>query len=205
VTSDGADDLAVAMSGEDAGAGPGQGAVVLLAGGDSGLHGAGGRAWRQGSDGVAGPAGRHHFGVALAIGRLDNDTYADLVVGSEDPAGGDQLAGAVTYLRGSAAGLSTAGRGGTRLTQTAAAGAPARDAHFGRTLAILPVTGTLGTLLVGAPRWTASAKAPVSGALFELLPAASGPAASGARLWTAASTGVTGAPSAYGYLAAALG
>lgn len=202
VTGDGRDDLAVGVSGENGG----RGAVVLLPGGASGPRGAGGPAWRQGAGGVGGTWRPNHFGLALAIGHLDSDGFADLAVASEDRVDGVELAGAVTYLRGSAAGLTTDGRGGTRLTQPAVSGAAARDARFGRTLTILPVVGTpLESLLVGAPRWTDSSSAPVAGAFFELAPAATGPAAAGARRWTAATAGVQGDPVPYAFLGSALG
>lgn len=115
VHGDGRDDLAVAdpMYGcHDEETEWGMGAVVLLPGSASGLTTSRSQFWTQDSPGVQGKARLGNvFGESLAMGPLDRGSRADLAVGAP---GEDS----VTVLLGSSAGLTTAGVGGTRYTQS---------------------------------------------------------------------------------------
>ncbi len=104
----------------------------------------------QGTAGVPGSdEGRDRFGEAVAVGRLDGDRYADIVVGAP---GENRSAGRVTIIRGAASGHAARGNlafdRGTR-------GVPGRargEGLFGAALTLLDTTGDRRPeLVVGAP------------------------------------------------------
>ena len=117
------------------------------------------------------------FGEALAIGLLDDDRDADLVVGGSDARIGSQAAaGGVTLLKGGPRGLTTKGYGGVRLSQATAgiAGTARRNDHFGETLAIAAVQGrTEPNVIIGAPGETRDGVASV-GQIHQLAVAPNG-------------------------------
>ena len=127
---DGFADLAVGAPGENVGGVPAAGAVSVLYGSGGGLSTAGGRLFTQvGSAAEDGDV----FGDALATGDFNQDGAADLAAGApfEDVGAAAELAGAVSVLYGSGAGLSTTG--GRLFTQVG--GAVERFDLFGMALA----------------------------------------------------------------------
>jgi hypothetical protein len=100
-------DLAAGAPFEDVAALFNAGAVSVLYGSAGGLSTAGGQFFTQVRGAVE---ARDEFGGALASGDFDNDGFADLAAGAPgEEVVGFFLAGAVSALYGSAAGLSTAG------------------------------------------------------------------------------------------------
>jgi disulfide bond formation protein DsbB len=108
---DGFDDLAIGARGEDVGTRAAAGAVHILRGSAAGLTATGNQIWTQDSPGVESAAERlDSFGDALAVGDFNNDGFDDLAVGGRgEDAGTVANAGAVSVLRGSAAGLTATG------------------------------------------------------------------------------------------------
>jgi hypothetical protein len=126
---DGFADLAVGAPFEDVGSIPTAGAVSVLYGSANGLTTTGARTFTQ-----VGSAAEvnDEFGLALAAGDFDNDGFADLAAGApEENVGSISVAGAVSVLHGSNAGLTTTG--GQLFTQPVSA--VENDDRFGFTLA----------------------------------------------------------------------
>src|SRR3954451_21102476 len=102
----------------------------------------------QDTAGVPGVAKeRDRFGSALAAGDLDHDGYDDLAIGAPGDAGGT---GAVTILRGSPTGLTTAG---ARLVRQGHDGVPGKeevDDESGSAVRITTAPGR-SALTIGAP------------------------------------------------------
>ncbi len=108
---DGFSDLAVGVVREDVDGVIDAGAVNVLHGSSSGLSAAGDQLWHQNSDGVRGLAEEYDFfGSALSAGDYDGDGFDDLAVGVPgESVDGQESAGAVNILYGSASGLTAAG------------------------------------------------------------------------------------------------
>ena len=114
-------------------------------------------------------SGTDEFGAALAAGRLDGDSYEDLVIGSPGRSGGT---GAVFVLRGSAAGLVMPAAGGV-ITPGNFTFSLSSGCRFGAALAIGNVGGfNFGDVLAGAPRHDAGSVADVGAVV--LIPGADG-------------------------------
>jgi hypothetical protein len=126
---DGFADLAVGAPLEDVGGTTDAGAVSVLYGSANGLTTTGARTFTQ-----VGSAAEinDQFGLALAAGDFDNDGFADLAAGApEESVGSIFVAGAVSVLHGSDAGLTTTG--GQLFTQPVSA--VEDDDRFGFALA----------------------------------------------------------------------
>lgn len=112
---DGFEDLAVSAPYESVGAVARAGAVRVLYGSRGRLRASGDQFFSQSTSGVAGVVEENDFwGISLAAGRFNTDTYDDLAIGGpyEDlTVGGVEHpdAGAVWVLFGSASGLTSAG------------------------------------------------------------------------------------------------
>lgn len=100
-------DVAIGAPGEDVGAVADAGVVHALYGSATGLTSSGSQLWSQNTAGIADTAETGDaFGSVLAIGPLNIDAFADLVVGAPgESVGAVAGAGAVHVLRGSAVGL----------------------------------------------------------------------------------------------------
>lgn len=195
VQGDGRDDLAVAdpnFGCQDEETEFGMGAVVLLPGSATGLTTAHNQFWTQGSPGVAGSARLGNvFGESLAMGPLDRGATADLAIGA--PGDADQ-GGSVTVLLGGAQGLTTAGTGGTRYTQstTGIVGTNETGDDFGEVVRTAFLQSRAqASLLIGAPGETVGTVVG-AGSLTQLSISTSGPNPGGSQTFTADSRGVRG-------------
>lgn len=127
---DGRNDLAVGSEGEDLGAATNTGGVYVLFGSATGMTGAGSQWLTQNSPGVPDTAERgDHFGSQVLLRDHNNDGYADLVVGVPTENGAN---GAVTFLRGRAAGVRPAS--GAVVINPALLKVTGRAAELGRVL-----------------------------------------------------------------------
>jgi hypothetical protein len=169
----------------------GMGAVVLLPGSSSGLTTARSQLWTQSSPGVQGRARLGNvFGESLAMAPLDRGATDDLAIGAP----GDTRGGSVTVLRGSPAGLTTAGTGGTRYTQSTAGipGTAETADSFGDVVtAAFLHSRTQATLVVGVPGEDVGRIAD-AGSITQLSIGSAGPNLSGSRTITADTPGVQG-------------
>ncbi len=107
---DGLDDIAIGSPGQDVGAAPNAGQVIVALGGAGGIDRAASRQVRAGVGGVTGRSERDDiFGTSLAVGDVDGVAPADLVVGvpGEDAAATND--GAVALILGSPLGLTGTG------------------------------------------------------------------------------------------------
>ncbi|MFF5074982.1 FG-GAP repeat protein [Micromonospora olivasterospora] len=157
INGDGRDDLAIGAFWESIGTKTEAGAVTVLFGGSGGLTATGARQLHQDQAAVPGAAERNdHFGSGLAIGRVNSDRYADLVIGAPRENEGTSWygSGMVTLMWGSASGVSFSGA--TSVTGAAiyeATGHPDTIAwYLGGTLAVGDVNGDgLGEVIAGVP------------------------------------------------------
>ena len=153
---DGFADLAAGAPGDRVTGIGGAGSVTVFPGGVTGLVAAGSERWHQDRVGVPGSVGDYAaFGAAVALGDLDEDGMADLVVGAPgDSPGGLTGAGSVTVLYGSAGLVASAGaqqwtQDSTDVAQVAEAGD-----GFGAAVAVvdLDVLADAGSyMVVGVP------------------------------------------------------
>jgi FG-GAP repeat/FG-GAP-like repeat len=166
---DGVADLAVGVPGENQAAG----VVETLPGqAGTGVSGAGGAAFTQDTSGVPGAAeAGDEFGLSVAAGDATGDGRADLAVGV---AGENDSRGAVSFLPGSASGLT--GTGSQYWSQDSAGveGIAAAGDAFGFSLVMAPLdNGPLADLAIGVP-FDAIGSTPNAGGVNILLGTAAG-------------------------------
>ncbi|GIJ78120.1 FG-GAP repeat-containing protein [Micromonospora phaseoli] len=157
INGDGRDDLAIGAYQEAIGSVKDAGAVTVLYGGVGGLTTIGAQQLHQNQAAVPGSAERgDHFGRTLAIGKVNNNKYADLVIGAPGENDGQSWngTGMVTLMWGSASGVKLSGA--TSVTGAAIypkTGDPNAVAwYLGETLAIGDVNGDgLGEVIAGVP------------------------------------------------------
>lgn len=131
VTGDGVDDLLVGAPGEAVGSRKSAGMISLLRGSATGLTGTGSQSISQDSTGVPGTAEAEDvFGQRVTLSDTNNDGRKDAFVGAPgETVGSASYAGALTILRGSAAGLTAAGS--TALSADSASGTAVTEGAFG--------------------------------------------------------------------------
>ncbi|MEV6811639.1 hypothetical protein [Micromonospora sp. NPDC051296] len=198
INGDGRDDLAIGAYGESIGKIAEAGAVTVLYGGVGGLKVTGAQQLHQNQAAVPGAAERRdHFGWALAIGKVNNNKYADLVIGAPHENDGQSWTGSgmVTLMWGSASGVKLSGA--TSVTGAAVKKATGhRDTiawYLGEALAIGDVNGDgLGEVIAGAP----SAQTPhIYGGLIAVFTGRTGGlSGSAVKIITQRTAGVPGTP-----------
>ncbi len=125
------------------------GAVRVYRGAASGLT-AKGVTFTQATAGIPGSSEESDaFGAAVAVGRVDGDRYADIVVGAS---GEDKGAGRVTVVRGAAGGVARTGNVAFGQDSRGIPGGRRAGDGFGAELALLDATGDRRPeLVIGAP------------------------------------------------------
>ncbi|MEW2476151.1 hypothetical protein AB0875_20385 [Micromonospora gifhornensis] len=157
INGDGRDDLAIGAYGESIGKVREAGAVTVLYGGVGGLRTAGAQQLHQNLAAVPGAAERgDHFGFTLAIGKVNENRYADLVIGAPHENDGQTWngSGMVTLMWGAKTGVKLSGA--TSVTGAGVYKATGRQDtiawYLGEALAIGDVNGDgLGEVIAGAP------------------------------------------------------
>ncbi|MFD1083375.1 FG-GAP-like repeat-containing protein [Micromonospora andamanensis] len=157
INGDGRDDLAIGAFREAIGSVEDAGAVTVLYGSVGGVTTAGAQQLHQDQAAVPGSAERgDHFGRTLAIGKVNNDRYADLVIGAPQENDGQSWdgTGMVTLMWGAASGVKLSGA--TSVTGAAVYPKTGDENtvawYLGETLAIGDVNGDgLGEVVAGAP------------------------------------------------------
>ena len=180
-------DLAIGAPGED-GALFNFGVVHVLYGSAPGLASAGSQLWSQDSASIANSAEHNDaFGTALAVGKLNNDAFGDLVVGvpSEDLLASGDDAGLVHVIPGAPTGLTAAGsQVWTQDTAGIADGVEFGDG-FGATLAVGDLNSTAGQdLAIGVPNDDVVAFPDDGGLVHVIFGSATGLVAAGSQLWS---------------------
>jgi Zn-dependent metalloprotease len=131
VNGDGKADVVIGAPGETVGGNANSGAIFLLRGSTAGLTTTNSQVIDESSTIVPGDAGTSRFGYSVAVGDQDGDGRAEVVVGAPNRnVGGQDQAGAVTVLPGSASGLVGVGTTWSQGTGGIPDTAEAND-HFG--------------------------------------------------------------------------
>ncbi|MFC8615583.1 hypothetical protein ACFT9M_04065 [Micromonospora purpureochromogenes] len=198
INGDGREDLAIGAWGEAIGTKTEAGSVTVLYGGSTGLTATGAQFLQQDQAGVPGAAERNDkFGFSLAIGKVNNNRYNDLVIGAPFENDGTSWngTGMVTLMWGSPTGVSSTGA--TAVTGAGILGSIGQTGtyawYLGETLAIGDVNGDgLGEVVAGAP----SAQTPhIYGGLVAVFTGrTAGLSASAVRVVTQRTAGVPGEP-----------
>ena len=185
-------DLAIGAPGENVGSIVDGGVIHAIYGSASGLTSAGNQRWSQNSTGIAeSTESGDGFGSVLAIGRLNDDAMADLVVGvPSESVAAYAGAGIAHVIRGGAQGLTATGS--TLWGQNSSGIADIAEAGdgFGASLAIGALNGAVGgELAIGAPGEDVGSIVD-GGVVHAIYGSASGPKSSGSQLWSQNSTGM---------------
>ena len=192
---DGRDDLAIGAPGEDVGSFADGGVVHVLYGSAAGLTATGSQHWSQNAVGISDAieAG-DRFGAALAIGGLNTDGFAELVVGVPDEDIGTTVdAGVVQVIPGAASGLTATGEQYWHQNSAGVADAIETGDGFGAALAIGDLNSTAGQdLAIGAPAEDVGSTFD-AGVVHVLHGSAGGATATGSQYWHQNSPGLADA------------
>ncbi len=200
INGDGRDDLAIGAYGEAIGTIKEAGAVTVLYGSVGGLTATGAQQLHQNQAAVPGAAERgDHFGWTLAIGKVNNNKYADLVIGApqENESTTSRGSGMITLMWGSASGVKLSGA--TSVTGAALRKATGRSDSYvwqlGMALAVGDVNGDgLGEVIAGAP--FAQSPKGNEGMVAVLTGRTGGLSSSAVKLFSQRTAGVPGSPEA---------
>jgi FG-GAP repeat len=194
---DGRDDLAIGSSGESVSGKADAGSVTVLFGGAFGLSASGAIALHQNLAAVPGSAETHDlFGSSVAIGKVNKDSYADLVIGAPGENDYWDGGGVITLMWGSAAGLSMSGSTtvtGSTVTNTVKLWST--NLYFmGNAVGVTDTNGDgYGEVIAAASAAQVSGTVN-GGALVSFVGRASGLSPSGVKVLTQATSGVPGGP-----------
>lgn len=153
VQGDARPEIVVGVPSTDDDTDPGSLQVVRLAGTGSATTATGTR-FDQQDAGLPGTGDSiDHFGASVAIGNVDGDGYADLVVGAPDEAVGDERgAGRVLVVRGGSSGLATSGNKAYDQDTPGVPGGSEAGDGFGGAVTLLDRNGDgRADLTIGAP------------------------------------------------------
>ena len=181
---DGRDDLAIGAPAEDVGATVDAGVVHVLYGSAAGLTATGSQYWNQNSAGVADAVETDdRFGSALATGKLNNDAFAELVLGvAAEDIGTTPDAGVVQVLPGAASGLTATGSQYWHQNIAGIADSVEPGDGFGGSLAVGDINSTVGQdLAIGAAEEDSGAIVD-AGAVHVIYGSATGLTATGSQL-----------------------
>jgi hypothetical protein len=210
ITGDGRDELAIGLPDEAVGSLTRAGGVIVLKGSTTGVVTSTGGLWiDQNTTGVPGSAEvDDSFGWSLAIGKINTDKYADLVIGApfENYADNGTGSGILTQFSGSSAGVSF-----TKVTSVTGAAITSIAKTTGEYVFLLGLRIAIGDLnkdgygdiVVGAPytevNWLDSA-----GAVVTVPGRSTGLANTGAKVITQNTTNVTGSSETEDYFGASI-
>jgi FG-GAP-like repeat/FG-GAP repeat len=143
------------------------------------------------------------FGYSVATGDINNDGYADVVVGSQlDKDATSKVTGSIVALTGSSTGLAASRH--QRFTETRVYGTTHALDHFGAAVTIATVSSDgYADVIVGAPGVPVAGHAD-AGAVYLLRGTASGLTLNHRQRLTENTTGVPGTPETHGHFGAAL-
>lgn len=196
LNNDGHDDLVIGAPGENGGPLVDSGMIHVLLGSANGITTAGNKGYSQ--DGPIAGAAEHgdKFGAALAVGYMNNDSYADVVVGAPGEDYGSLVdAGVAHLILGSSSGLTTTGN--KSLSSAGAyAGAEETGDAFGAAVAVGNFNGdSYDDMLFGNPGEDVGTKSN-AGAVVLIRGASSGATTSGGQLLVQGFGGIAGASEA---------
>jgi hypothetical protein len=191
---DGCGDLAVGVYDEDVGDISSAGAANVIYGTPEGLAVPGSQFWHQNSDGIEGVAEAFDlFGRSAATGDFNGDGYDDLAVGAfGEGVSGDDEAGAVNVIYGSAGGLTASGNQIWHQDSDGIEGVAEHGDLFGISVATGDFNGDgYGDLAVGV-FGEAIGDVGGAGAVNVIYGTAGGLAAPGNQIWHQDSDGIEG-------------
>lgn len=192
---DGHADLAIGVPGDSSRA-PDAGAVQVLYGSALGLRSGGNQRWTQDSAGMRDRSEPNdQFGWTIATGDFDGDGFSDLAVGIRHEGSGAPRSGAVSIIRGSAAGLSADRNQFWTQDSPGILGASERGDRFGWSLAAADFDGNgIDDLAIGVRsedlRCGVAGTCESAGAVTVLYGSRRGLRAIGNQLWTQDTPGI---------------
>ena len=207
VTGSSEPDLAIGVPEEDGTSTVDYGVVHILVSTDTGLTAAGSTLWSQASTGIGDTAeSGDGFGASLAIGRLDDSSPGDVVVGvpGED-VGAAANAGVVQTIRGSVAAPTGAGSQTFGQGTPGIADNPETGDEFGYSVAVADLGGSTALdLAVGAPGESGTSTSHY-GVVHVIPGGAGGLTATGSQQWSQNSAGVADSAESEDRFGASLG
>jgi len=198
ITGDGMDDLAIGLPYESLGSAQYAGGVVVVKGSPAGIVTTGAQWIDQGTEGVPGsPESNDNFGWGLAIGKVDKNSYAELLVGTPLENEGDlnDGSGLITQFWGGAGGVSLSNvtyASGENITAAAKLdGLYAWEVGF--TIAVTDTNGDGYGEVIVADRGAEVGWDLAPGAVFSLAGRSTGLSATGVKVLSQDTAGVAGA------------